>query len=533
MKFSRFRQAALRRVVIAAGISVMGLSVSFADDRPTVVIAVPQVVNAGHLDFLSEQTLVGQRIADSIVETLIDFERQKPELPTRGTLAESWKRIDDRTVELKLRPNVKFHSGQPLTADDVVFSFSPERFGAASGGKEVPAEVKAAANRLWAGIHAEKVDDLTVRVVSKTPDPVLEQRLQRLGAEIISKAAYEAASSYGAFFQAPVGTGPFKVREFRQNEILVLDAHDDYWGGKPPVKQLRYVVVPEGSSRINGLLAGEYDFITDVMPDQIPAVEANKNFEVVGGAAANHRLLVFDKHNGPLKDPRVRLALAHAIDRQAIIDSLWAGKTKVPAGLQWEAYGPMYISDWTVPEYNPDRARELLKEAGYKGEPITYRVLNNYYINQVATAQILAEMWKAVGLNVKIEMKENWPQILDTSAAPGGGQRMLRDLANSLVFPDPAATFGNFYCHKAALVGTGEWESSALNEQCDILFTSMNQEERKAAFKRMLEIAEREDPVYTVLHQNLMLYGKRKDIKWTWSSLFSMDFRDGNFTIVK
>lgn len=522
-----------RALAIGGALSALMAGMAHADDRPVITIAVPQVVNGGVLDFLADQSLVSQRIADSIAETMIDFDRQNPELTTRAALAESWTRIDEDTIELKLRPNVKFHSGATLSADDVVFSFSPERFGAVEDGRGVPPELKAAATRLWSGISVEKVDDLTVRVNSEKPDPVLEQRMQRLGAEIVSKADYEATATYGDFFKAPVGTGPFKVAEFRHNELLVLDAHDEYWGGKPAVQQLRFVVVPEGSSRINGLLAGEYDFITDVMPDQIPAIEADDKFEVVGGGAANLRLLVFDKHNGPMQDPRVRLAMAHAIDRQAIIDALYAGMSRIPAGLQFEAYGDMFISDWTAPEYNPELAKKLLAEAGYNGETVTYRILNNYYVNQVSTAQILSSMWEAVGVKTQIEIKENWAQVNDKAAAPGSGERMIRDLGNSLVFPDPVATFGNFYCHQGAIVGTGEWESEVLNEQCDILLTSMDPAVRKAAFRRMLEIAEREDPVYTVLHENIMLYGKRKDIQWDWSSLFSMDFRAGNLEIVQ
>ncbi|MGO7638725.1 ABC transporter substrate-binding protein, partial [Rhizobium leguminosarum] len=83
-------------------------------------------------------------------------------------------------------------------------------------------------------------------------------------------------------------------------------------------------------------------------------------------------------------------------------DSLWAGRTRVPAGLQWDFYVDMLVKDWTVPEYNPDLARQLLKEAYYKGDPIPYRLLNNYYTNQTPTAQIIVEMWAQVGLNVQI-----------------------------------------------------------------------------------------------------------------------------------
>src|SRR3546814_14177793 len=102
-------------------------------------------------------------------------------------------------------------------------------------------------------------------------------------------------------------------------------------------------------------------------PDQIPGIEKNAKFEVQGGLIANHRLTVFDKHHPQLVDPRIRQAVTHAIDRQAIVDSLWARRTRVPAGLQWEFSGPMFVEGWPVPEFNLQKAQDLVKAAGYKG----------------------------------------------------------------------------------------------------------------------------------------------------------------------
>ena len=82
-------------------------------------------------------------------------------------------------------------------------------------------------------------------------------------------------------------------------------------------------------------------------------------------------------------------------------DALWAGRTRVPKGLQWEFYDQMFQADWAVPAYDPNEAKKLLREAGYKGNPIPFRVLNNYYTGQVATAQVVTEMWKQVGVNVE------------------------------------------------------------------------------------------------------------------------------------
>src|SRR3546814_3260715 len=88
---------------------------------------------------------------------------------------------------------------------------------------------------------------------------------------------------------------PHKVRSFSPDQELILDAHEDYWGGRPPLKSVRLVVVPEIASRVNGLFSGQFDFICDMPPDQIPGLEKNARFEVQGGLIANHRLTVFDR----------------------------------------------------------------------------------------------------------------------------------------------------------------------------------------------------------------------------------------------
>jgi peptide/nickel transport system substrate-binding protein len=239
---------------------------------------------------------------------------------------------------------------------------------------------------------------------------------------------------------------------------------------------------------------------------------------------ANHRLTVFDKNHPILANPLVRRAFTHSIDRQAIVDSLWAGRTRVPKGLQWEFYGDMFLSDWAVPEFNPKLAQDLLKQAGYKGDPIPYRLLNNYYTNQVANAQILVEMWKAVGLNVQIETKENWTQIMERTP-----NRAVRDWSNSAAFNDPVSSLVAQHGPNGQQQQIGEYTNAEFNQLSELLETSTDRAARQKAFRRMLEIAEREDPAYTVLHQNATFTAKAKSIKWQASPAFAMDFRPGNF----
>ncbi|BBK44931.1 ABC transporter substrate-binding protein [Allostella vacuolata] len=511
-----------------------------ADNRPSITVAVQQVVNSNTLEPLREQSNVGYRIMPCFLEALIeqDLQRNLEDIPG---LATEWKRIDERTVELVLRRGVKFHNGDEMTAEDVAFSFGPERmFGPAGGGggdqklftgvvagdtKDLPPEVIAVARRFWPSLdRVEIVDKYTVRFVNKRPDVTLEGRIGRLASQIISRRAFTEAKNWLEWARKPVGTGPYRIAEFRPDVSLTLVAFDDYWGGRPPIKQLRFVVVPEAASRINGLLSGQYDFACDIPPDQVDEVTKNPRFEVSGGLVTNHRLTCFDKNHPELRDPRVRRAFTHAIDRQLIVDSLWGGRTRVPKGLQWEFYGQMFHEDWAVPAYDPAEAKRLLREAGYKGGAIPYRLLNNYYPNQTATGQILTEMWRAVGLNVEIQMKENFSQVFDR-----GSPRGVRDWSNSALYNDPLASLVNQHGPKGQQQQIGEWTNAEMNTLSVELETSTDRAKRRAMFRRMLEICEREDPAYTVLHQTAIFTAKRKDIAWKAAPSFAMDFRAHNF----
>jgi peptide/nickel transport system substrate-binding protein len=538
-----------RRQLIATGLAGAGgfvlprISLAQSDRRPSVTIAVQQISNTASLEPLREQSNVGQRTFSFIFETLIG-QNLLGKLEPVPALAESWKRIDDRTVELSLRKGVKFHNGDEMTADDVIFTFSRDRmfgpdYDIASSktlftsvlirdsveGKKLPPEVPAVAKRMFPALErVEAVDKYTVRFVNRTPDVTLEGRIGRMGSDIISRRAYAEAKSWLDWARAPVATGPYKVRAFVPDQSLTLDAHDDYWGGQPPLKSVKIVVVPEVASRINGLLAGQFDFACDMPPDQIPGIEKNAKFEVLGSTIVNHRLTVFDKNHPQLVNPLVRRAFTHAIDRQAIVDALWAGRTRVPAGLQWEFYGPMFVANWKVPEFDLAKAKALLKEANYKGDPIPYRLLSNYYTNQVATAQVLVEMWKQAGLNVQIEMKENWQQIFDTNS-----KRAVRDWSNSAGYNDPISSIVAQHGPQGQQQQVGEWTNAEMNTLSGQLETETDMAKRKAMFKRMLEICEREDPAYTVLHQNATFTAKRKDIRWKASPSFAMEFRSANF----
>jgi peptide/nickel transport system substrate-binding protein len=167
-------------------------------------------------------------------------------------------------------------------------------------------------------------------------------------------------------------------------------------------------------------------------------------------------------------------------------------------------------------------SESLSKPAGHKGDPIHYRLLNNYYTNQTATAQVLVEMWRAAGLNVEIQMVQNWAQVFEHTPNRG-----VRDWSNSAQFPDPASSI--VAQHGPNGQQQGEWTNEEMNRLSYGLETSTDRPRRQRIFARMLQICEREDPAYTVLHQNATFTAKRNDIKWKAAPSFAMDFRRANW----
>ncbi|WP_368415888.1 ABC transporter substrate-binding protein [Falsiroseomonas sp.] len=517
-----------RRNLIAAAL-LPAPALAQADHRPVITIAVQKISTAGTLDIIREASNVGTRWYNLYKEPLIDT-AWTGDLSLRPGLAETWRRIDDRTVEVDLRAGVRFHDGREMTAEDVAFTFGPDRmFGRAglTGPAAPPPEAVAGARGTFPAF--DKVEILgrhKLRWVNRAGDVTLEGRLSHRAGCILPAHAFSAAGGWTGFFARPIGTGPFRVVDWRLDNRLVLQAFDDYWGGRPPVREIRFLEVPELASRLNGLYAGEYDFACDITPDQIAVIERNPRFEVAGGVIMNHRVTHMDATHPVLANPLVRRALTHAVDRNAIVQSLWAGRTAVPPGLQFGFFGQMLRSGWQPPAFDLAEARRLLREANYRGEPIPYRMLNNYYTNQTATGQIQLEMWRAAGLNVQLQMVENWAQV--QARGPGRG---LFEHSVTAFFNDPVSFVPTTYGPQGSMQRGGYWTNAEFNRLVPELETSTDRARRAAVWARMLAIMEREDPVVNVIHQTANFTAKRRDIRWRPAQSFVMDFRAANFAL--
>lgn len=466
---------------------------AFAQD---LTVAVQQVPDS--IDPVSENSNVNLRIVYSLYETLVKTDYRHGGKLVPG-LATSWKVIDPKTIEFKLREGVEFHNGDTLDAQDVVATFAPVRRGM---DKNVPVESR----QFLAGIdRVEVVDPMTVRIHMKNDDAIALNRFAGFPSQIISADAFNSAKSYQDFADEGVGTGPYELKEFDHGDKVVIKKFPGYWGNaKAAADEVTFQVVPELSTRIAGLLSGQFDLITEVGPDEIAQIEANKNAKVVGGPIENIRALFYDSTNPTLKDPRIREALNLAIDRQQLVDSFFGGRTSVPHGWQMETFGDMYLAGRSIPEFNPEKAKKLLKAAGYKGEPIIYRT-RSYYTKQIEVAQILQAMWKAVGLNVKVEINENATQVFKDD-----DQRMIVDASFSAYYPDPLGQFWRRFGPNSSYSGSYWEQDPELIKMGEDLTTSIDTKHRRDVFAKMLDRFAR-NPHGAILYTMAQFMGERSD----------------------
>ncbi len=488
-----------------------------ADSRPSITIAMP-VIFTTHVP--TQNTNFATRVTQNIYDRLIERDwlgaADGGGTAPRPALATGWKQISPAELEITLRPNVKFHNGATMTAEDVAFTLSAERLW---GPK--PTEPFTFASTIK---DVTVVDPLTVRITTKEPDPVMVERLMTQMSMVVPKAHYLSVG-VDKFGQAPIGTGPYRWSKLVPGEYLQLEAFDDYWGGKPPLKSITYRVVPEASSRIAGLLTGEFDIITSVPPNQVTVIARDKATEVRSVQVENIHMLMFRSATPgrPVADKRVRQAMVHAIDRQLLVDRLWNGMTAVPTTFSWPYLGDYYDPSRKARAYDPERAKQLLAEAGYKGEPIILRSIAGYYLNMDRAIQVMLEMWKKVGLNVKLEFVENMAQM-------GWATADVVAISSNFEMADPLAPLWTSWgAPNGFFRARGHWSpSQAFLDLGQTLQTSFDKAERRAAYQKILDIWEDETPAI-LLYRPVESYGVRKNIAWRPYTMYWMDFRDFNF----
>ncbi len=505
----------IRRLAFAATLAGIAASPSLADYTYDELVVAVQAL-PGSLEPTQETSNVSLRITYNIYDRLIDFARS-PDGAPEPALATAWRYVEPNILEVDIREGVLFHDGTDLSADDVAFTFGVERMLA----EDAPAygPTRGYFSNL---ISVEAVDDDTVQFILAEADPRFHLKLGLWTAEIISRDHYEAVGGLEAYAADPVGTGAYRVAEVVPGERIVLEAFDGHWRGAPAAQRVEFRLVPEVSTRLAGLLAGEFEIATDIPPDQLGPIEAADRYSVSGGPILNHRVVVFSQAGANaelMQDVHLRRALALAIDRDLIVETIWGGRTIAPAGHQWAEFGDLYIERDGV-TYDPAAAAAELDLSRYDGQPLSY-VTVDYYPNGIPVAEAMVAMWNAAGINVDFRVVESWS--MRDEANPD-----FIDWSNSLPYPDPEA--GMWRLWQPSIVerrGYG-WRNEDFVEAGQTLATSNDLEARRAAAARMMDIWDLEDPAGIVPHQTAIFYGQSDAVNWQPYAFQFMDFGPRN-----
>ena len=373
--------------LMTMSIALIGCSGDKAKDSSEIVVGIPQDLEDS-LDPHKALAAGTKEILFNVYEGLLKPDSQGNNIPA---VAESYTVSEDlMTYTFKLRDGIKFHNGKNVTADDVKYSI--DKFAGISDGSEPLVSAFSVIEEV------NIIDDKTVDVVLNTPDTDLPTYLAMVSAAIIPKDNENPDT-------VAIGTGPYKYVSRSPQENVICEAFDDYWGEKANIKNVTFKVEANADSIVMDLLGGSIDFYARLTIDQVK--QLNDEFSVYEGTMNLVQALYLNNNVKPFDDVRVRQALSYATDVDEILDITAEGKgTKIGSSM-FPAFGKYY--DESLSELYPtdiEKAKELLKEAGYEnGFNMTITVPSNYQPH-IDVAQVLAEQYKKIGVNAEIQLVE-------------------------------------------------------------------------------------------------------------------------------
>ena len=441
-------------------------------------------------DSVNTMDVTTDRIIGHIYQYLFTRDHDMKIIPL---LAESARIADDLTWEIKLKKGVRFSDGEPFNAESVKATIeyilkkennSPRRV------------------RIDLAKSVAVVDEHTVRVVCEKPYPTLLEGL----AEIFMVSARAIKDGPKTLTEKPVGTGPYKLQEWRREQTVTLVRNDGYWGPKPQIPVVEFRIIPDVSARVSALLAGEVNLIPDVPPQSMDQVNRTGTAET---RSVTGRRVIFVGFNtvqpGPLQDIRVRQAINYAVDVDKIIRTVMEGNAR-------RMVGPLPVInrhlDSKLKPYPVDipRAKALLKEAGYNGAPISLHTPDGRYLKDKEASEAIAEQLTQVGLNVKLKVGE-WGTLLDlVKSGKIDGMHfwgrsdttldgsMLRDWFHT------GATWVNY-------------SDKRIDAEIDKALPIVNPDRRRQAFTELQADIQQQAP-WLFLWSQLDIYGVSKQLQW-------------------
>ena len=463
------------------------VTIALTDDPPSGDPHKARGANGGHLLF---------NLYDGLVALSGDMLSITPDLAT------SWEQLDDTSWRFHLRPGVTFHNGEPFNAEAVRYSIQRLLD---------PNAVRFNTDYKDFG-QVDVEDDSTVVIHTNNPDPNF---LPKMASLQMVPPGYTASVSEEEFSAHPVGTGPYKFVSWTLGQQLVLEANDDYWAGRPSVDRLVFRPIPEASTRLAELQAGTVDIITGLNYDAIPLLERDPNLRAEANTGRRTVIMHMDLLNGakPLQDVRVRQAMAYAIDRQLLIDTVLNGfGTPLATIFRPDMFG--YTADFQPYPFDPEKAKALLAEAGYPdGFDIRFMTSDGIVNKGVEVAEALASMLGDVGIRVEVvpvALQVMRDMYIGNPEPAGGNVEPLFMFNYGAPTPDATSPL-------KALIHTGGIESFSSNAELDALIDQYGSQPDPAM--RTQVAYELQDRLYhdlpvIALYLQLDLYGVNNRLDW-------------------
>ncbi|MDO4493725.1 MAG: ABC transporter substrate-binding protein [Clostridia bacterium] len=419
-------------------------------------------------------------------------------------LAESWNWVDNTTIEFKLR-DAKFHNGEPVTAQDVVYTFERGRDGIASKNKMKPAKEVIA------------VDEHTVRMVLESPNVDWLDTIALPVFGILSEKACKADPDKGYM----IGAGPFVVDEFVSKDYLKLVRFEDYFEGAVPTKSLTLRYIPEASARLIALQTGEIDVCENPDTIEVETVRNDKNVKLIETDSTSCQFFGFNCKNELTSNKKLRQAIACAVNKNDIMQATVNGYGRIADSF----WGPTQfgaIENFQTWPHDIEMAKQLMKEAGFEnGCDLEITVASGA---RVVTAQILQAELKEIGINVKINEVDSAAMTSITNEAKHQG--FVFGIAFNTAGDEVRRIYG-----EGSSTNRSHYRNERVLELMDIAIAEFDTEARKAEYKEIQEIAKDDIPVIPLYYEKNFWAVNKNLGGVTWYASSNVDFSNVYVTV--
>jgi peptide/nickel transport system substrate-binding protein len=493
--------------ILACMTFFMALGVNAAGAATTLVVA--RGADANSLDPPESQSFEAIKCADWSFDGLVRFKGNTHEIAP--ALATSWELSDDGLMwTFKLREGVKFHDGTTFNADAVVFSFERQR------DKQNPYYSKYFAR--WRAKFGnvkltEKVDAHTVRIHLNKPQPTLLANLAFYIGYIVSPTA--VMKDKDGFRENPVGTGYFKFVRWIKDDIIEYEANTDYWDGPPKFDRLIVKVIPDNEVRLLALKKGEVHVAYGIPYAHFGEMEKSEDMKIYSTTTLGVAWVALNNEEKPFDNPKVRKAVRMAINRDRLFQIVFYGLGKPAKQIMPPSWWG-HNANIPEPEYNPDKAKSLLAEAGYpngfKTDLISWTNPRPYNPSPRDTVALIKSDLKKIGVDVEIKMMR-WNTFRE-SRGKGGYGMTLAGWISSTLDPDGIIypLFHSSYIRKIDAINWARWRNARSDQLLVEARSIYDQEKRDGLYQQVAQEIDNDDVAVFIAHP-VAAIGARSNVK--------------------